>query len=144
MGLFFFLFILTDENAHGRSLRSLFPFFLMLQPIALMFTSRISSALASALLFTSALAQSNQTCYFPSGLTGDVGTFEPCNSDPSAVSMCCDYVNGDRCTPEGICLSGSNGYWRDMCTDQTWQAPECVRLCMGMDLQLLSHRVHTK
>jgi len=88
--------------------------------------------LASALLCARVVAQ--RQCYYPSGLAPDVGgLFVPCNTNTSVDSMCCNEPNGDRCTPEGICLSGSNGYWRDMCTDQTWLAPECVTLCPTID-----------
>lgn len=77
------------------------------------------------------------TCFYPSGLTAEVDlTFSPCNTNSSAVSMCCNYDNGDKCTPQGLCLSGSNAFYRDMCTDQTWKAPECVKMCMGKYLIL--------
>lgn len=101
-----------------------------------MFTSRIARTAAAACLFACAVADP-RTCYFPDGSADTIDGFLPCNTaDTSAVSTCCNAVNGDRCTPEGICLSGSNGYWRDMCTDQTWTDPLCITMCTGMVLCL--------
>jgi len=111
-----------------------------------MFTSRVVRVWLLALLVTFTIAD-DRTCYYPSGLVAntDASDFLPCNTaNTSAVSMCCDVGNGDRCTPEGVCLSGSNGYWRDMCTDQTWQAPECIKMCLSMHSSILIWRLCAK
>jgi hypothetical protein len=82
-----------------------------------------------ACLFSASVIADDRVCYYPSGETALVADeFQPCNGNSTSVSMCCDVKNGDMCTPEGLCLSGV-AYYRDMCTDQTWQAPECVALC---------------
>ncbi|KAJ6019257.1 hypothetical protein N7522_001324 [Penicillium canescens] len=47
--------------------------------------------------------------------------------------MCCSLnsTTPDTCHPNGLCLSsadskyGSN-YWRDFCTDETWNSPNCL------------------
>lgn len=79
------------------------------------------------------LRTANAECYYPTGVTANVvaGVYTSCNATASA-SMCCNLQNGDKCTPEGLCLSGSNAFYRDMCTDQTWKAPECIQLCTGI------------
>lgn len=94
-----------------------------------MYITRGCRILGAAALFMCVVAQ-NQ-CYYPNGDAAAMTDFAPCNSNSSAVSMCCDWPNGDRCTEDGICMSGSNAYYRDSCTDQTWVAPECVQLCTG-------------
>ncbi|KAL9601998.1 MAG: hypothetical protein Q9219_002106 [cf. Caloplaca sp. 3 TL-2023] len=46
--------------------------------------------------------------------------------------MCCRTTSTDVCRDDGLCDSGWDGnVWRDFCTDPTWQAPNCVKLCMN-------------
>lgn len=86
-------------------------------------------SLVGLVLFSVAV---HATCYYPDGEIAEVIiTYARCNINTSVASMCCNADNGDRCTPEGLCISGSNAFYRDMCTDQTWKAPECVKICTG-------------
>lgn len=66
--------------------------------------------------------------------------YDACNPNASA-SMCCaldstsDFLNaasGVTCRSDGLCASedGKN-ITRTACTDQTWQAPECIKLCVN-------------
>ncbi|KAI4190595.1 MAG: hypothetical protein L6R41_000688 [Letrouitia leprolyta] len=45
--------------------------------------------------------------------------------------MCCRTTSTDTCRDDGLCDSTWDGnVWRDFCTDPTWQAPNCVKLCL--------------
>ncbi|KAI4176906.1 MAG: hypothetical protein LQ343_000763 [Gyalolechia ehrenbergii] len=45
--------------------------------------------------------------------------------------MCCRTTSTDTCRDDGLCDSSWDGnVWRDFCTDPTWQAPNCVKLCL--------------
>jgi len=66
--------------------------------------------------------------------------YDACNPSASA-SMCCaldsksDFLNGDSgtiCRNDGLCIN-ANGkkITRTACTDQTWQSPECIKLCVN-------------
>lgn len=89
------------------------------------------SRLIAITTFLAAFVDAN--CYFPNGTDANQGqendVYLPCNpGDP--VSMCCNV--GDQCRSDGLCLSiwYDNNVWRDMCTDETWQSPSCVKLCI--------------
>ncbi|KAH8593399.1 hypothetical protein B0O99DRAFT_742758 [Bisporella sp. PMI_857] len=90
------------------------------------------SPIARLLAFGLVIGSVSATCYLPNGEIPVETVFAPCNSNSSAVSMCCNSVNSDRCSPEGLCISGSDAYWRNTCTDPTWTAPECVKMCMDI------------
>lgn len=90
------------------------------------------------LLFKSSVSATS--CYFPDGGMA-VSGYVPCNGNPNIVSMCCYTPNGDACTNQGLCVT--NGvYFRDYCTDPTWQSKGCVKLCMGRSYQCLPSRSH--
>ena len=66
--------------------------------------------------------------------------YSPCDTDLSHNSMCCAwqqkssiYLNaesGVNCRSDGLCADVSGGnITRTACTDPTWQAPECIKLC---------------
>ncbi|KAL8668400.1 MAG: hypothetical protein Q9168_006971 [Polycauliona sp. 1 TL-2023] len=45
--------------------------------------------------------------------------------------MCCRTSSTDTCRSDGLCDSSwDDQTWRVFCTDPTWQAPECVKLCL--------------
>ena len=80
-------------------------------------------------------------CFYPNGTQRDKNTnhfFQPIDhSAPN--SMCCRFGGNapdiwDAAHP-GLCISqdeNSNGTrLREACTDQTWQAPECWKLCVN-------------
>ena len=66
--------------------------------------------------------------------------YQPCHNDTAsnatAASMCCATGpgrhaegNADRCVEQGLCYSDAlKLYWRESCTDQTWQDPACIKL----------------
>lgn len=84
-------------------------------------------------LYALLVDSSRAACYYPSGLEPVIpGAFTACNSNSNEVSMCCNSENGDKCTKEGLCQSRSNAFYRDLCTDSTWAAPECVKICLGI------------
>ena len=73
-------------------------------------------------------------CFLPNGtdrntLAGVADGYVPCNPS-AAVSMCCAWSgNTDICLPNGLCYNtGFKLYWRESCTDQTWQDPACIKL----------------
>ncbi|KAL8949979.1 MAG: hypothetical protein Q9222_003957 [Ikaeria aurantiellina] len=94
-----------------------------------------SSALVllAATLITLTLAATDSTCYFPNGTAAIDPDYPylPCNPN-TKNSMCCRTTTTDSCTSDGLCLSGYDGnLWRDFCTDPTWQAPNCAKLCLN-------------
>ncbi|KAM3087765.1 hypothetical protein ACMFMG_001838 [Clarireedia jacksonii] len=54
--------------------------------------------------------------------------------------MCCHlgFANngGDQCgsgSTYGLCGVTGTQLWRESCTDQTWQSPVCLKLCLGVN-----------
>lgn len=93
---------------------------------------KLYTLLILALLVNMAVASAGATCYYPNGTAAidSVWPYLPCN--PNAEhSMCCRTTSTDTCRYDGLCDSGWDGnVWRDFCTDPTWQAPECIKLCL--------------
>jgi hypothetical protein len=98
-------------------------------------------ALPSALILT-LVGHSSAACYTPEGLdrnamfnASEGYLYAPCNN-VAAVSMCCAIGpgriadgNADTCIPGGLCYNpGSDIYWRESCTDPTWEDPACIKL----------------
>lgn len=80
-------------------------------------------------------AASQQACYFPNGTEAisnvDIYPYLPCFPN-RPNSMCCRTNSTDTCNKDGLCESSWDGnLWRDFCTDPTWQAPGCTKLCLG-------------
>lgn len=82
-------------------------------------------------------------CYFPNGTDRNANKgfepYQPCVvSDDGRPSMCCRTNDGnpDTCQPDGLCLNDDFGgiLWREACTDKTWTAPECIKLCIDGDM----------
>jgi hypothetical protein len=53
-------------------------------------------------------------------------------------SMCCrtNDTTPDNCRPDGLCqdtIETQRLVWRESCTDPTWRAAECLKLCIGVD-----------
>jgi len=52
--------------------------------------------------------------------------------------MCCaiqnrDPVSIDVCGKNGLCGNGlisNTSFWRESCTDPTWQSESCLKLCI--------------
>jgi hypothetical protein len=89
--------------------------------------------------------QSSAACFTPNGTNinayngyDDGAIYAPCNSDPTAVSMCCaigpNRGSKDECFKDGsgLCTNTNVGpgahFWRESCTDVTWRDPACVKL----------------
>ncbi|KAL2210354.1 hypothetical protein CC79DRAFT_1365747 [Sarocladium strictum] len=66
-------------------------------------------------------------CYFPNGTQG-ASWVHACDPDASA-SPCCAY--GVPCLSNRLCRDTSRDDWtyRGLCTDPTWQSPECGLIC---------------
>ncbi|EQB52347.1 hypothetical protein CGLO_08031 [Colletotrichum gloeosporioides Cg-14] len=80
------------------------------------------------------------TCFVPNGTNRNdikdfhLDTYEPCVS--SGHAMCCNIKNGDRCEANGLCWNNvDKKFWRESCTDPTWQSPKCLKLCISDDYQ---------
>ncbi|KAL2356429.1 hypothetical protein BJ546DRAFT_516249 [Cryomyces antarcticus] len=86
------------------------------------------------------------TCWTPNGTdrnamfnaTATYQFYAPCFTslaEPNKVSMCCNVNgDGDQCntTQAGLCYNpGSGRYWRESCTDRTWQDPACIKLFLN-------------
>lgn len=85
-----------------------------------------------ASLSSLALAWADSTCYYPNGTAAidDTWPYTPCIAN-TRHSMCCRTTSTDTCRDDGLCDSTWDGnVWRDFCTDPTWQAPNCVKLCL--------------
>ncbi|KAF6831719.1 hypothetical protein CMUS01_07235 [Colletotrichum musicola] len=90
-------------------------------------------ALALACLIAFVSAQ----CFLPNGTEQNgvegVGknSWRPCGS--SGHGMCCNTFSGDTCQ-DGLCWNPiGKVYWRESCTDPTWQSPKCLKLCIDTD-----------
>ena len=61
--------------------------------------------------------------------------------------MCCairrDGGSADICEKNGLCgnpLIDQNDFWRESCTDQSWQSESCLKLCVnGEGTVVVSH-----
>ncbi|KAF0321318.1 Transmembrane alpha-helix domain protein [Colletotrichum asianum] len=80
------------------------------------------------------------TCFVPNGTNrNDINdshfdTYEPCAS--SGHAMCCNIKNGDKCEANGLCWNKVDiKFWRESCTDPTWESPKCLKLCISDDYQ---------
>ncbi|PQE32617.1 hypothetical protein CJF32_00004161 [Rutstroemia sp. NJR-2017a WRK4] len=77
-------------------------------------------------------------CYSYTGVLMN-SIYKPCNGS-APVSMCCllgygtSHNGGDQCgsgSTYGLCGVTGTQLWRESCTDQTWQSPVCLKLCVG-------------
>ncbi|BCR92956.1 uncharacterized protein AKAW2_10002A [Aspergillus luchuensis] len=72
-----------------------------------------------------------KTCYAPDGTPVEDDIYAPCIAIEGVESMCCriNDTNPDECRADGLCytnMTGYAGYWRDFCTDETWDTPNCL------------------
>lgn len=100
-------------------------------------TQRLFATVILLTLASTALAAADATCYYPNGTESYDNTgvmpYTPCNTR-AKHSMCCRSNSTDTCRSDGLCDSSWDGnIWRDFCTDPTWRAPECLKLCLGTD-----------
>lgn len=91
------------------------------------------------------MASKARTCYNRDGTEISNDAYQPCISDSTRESFCCGTnhqgagetnVADDVCESNGLCqnyeaFNGSNEgvklWWRQGCTDPTWQSEECLR-----------------
>lgn len=73
-----------------------------------------------------------KTCFAPDGSVAD-HSYQPCIAIDGVHSMCCSLnsTHPDTCQTNGLCLSSTEStfgenYWRDFCTDETWESPNCL------------------
>jgi hypothetical protein len=84
-----------------------------------------------------------QIAIMPSKCYGIDGTpyatldrYIPCNSTTSGHTSCC--APGDSCLTNGLCQGPAdnkrkaNIFWRNGCTDPTWNDPACAKVCDGI------------
>ncbi|KAF6806364.1 hypothetical protein CSOJ01_08859 [Colletotrichum sojae] len=90
-----------------------------------------------ALALASLAAFASAQCFLPNGTeqSGAEGvgknSWRPCGS--SGHGMCCNTFSGDTCQ-DGLCWNPiGKVYWRESCTDPTWQSPKCLKLCIDTD-----------
>lgn len=75
------------------------------------------------------LIHGTATCYEPDGTAVTDPRYKPCIAIENEFSMCCrlNDTNPDLCYPNGLCYwTAKNQYWRNFCTDQTWESPNCI------------------
>jgi hypothetical protein len=93
----------------------------------------------------------SRTCYTRNGTTITDISYQPCTSDPSRDSVCCGTnhqgagqlnVANDVCDPTGLCQNfeaydgtnaGVKNWWRQGCTDPTWQSESCLKNVCNFD-----------
>ena len=80
-------------------------------------------------------------CYYPDGGLVEFLDYQSCSSEVNAVSMCCATKctqHQDLCQSNGLCFNACTydgdydsrvfgQYWRQSCTDQSWESPLCLR-----------------
>ena len=80
-------------------------------------------------------------CYYPNGSIMESLEFQPCSSVANAMVMCCATNRiprfQDICQSNGLCYNPCNDdgcgpqiigkYWRESCTDQSWESPFCLK-----------------
>lgn len=69
------------------------------------------------------------TCYAPDGTKVTDLKYQPCISIENEFSMCCRLNDTDpgQCLQNGLCyMTSRKEYWRDYCTDETWNSPNCL------------------
>ncbi|RAK96161.1 uncharacterized protein BO80DRAFT_417316 [Aspergillus ibericus CBS 121593] len=80
---------------------------------------------------TSLGISATKTCYAPDGTPVEDDIYVPCIAIKGVQSMCCrlNDTDPDECLTSGLCYTskvGYKGYWRDFCTDETWESPNCL------------------
>jgi hypothetical protein len=75
-------------------------------------------------------------CYMPDGTDVQKNTkdnYFRCSETSSDQTMCCNESHGDVCTPDGLCWKKEDPpdkLWRTSCSDPTWKADGCLKLCI--------------
>ena len=102
------------------------------------------SLLSLCLVVLLVLPQVNSQCYFPNRTQNTNSDYQPCPPATQGLpSMCCATnraANPDTCLPNGLCEGhGEIGagfdteapYYRESCTDKSWNSTYCLTLCIG-------------
>lgn len=90
-----------------------------------------SVLLLASLFFSYVYASPN--CYFPNGTMDN--NYVACDTN-APNSACC--ASTDECLTNGLCrpvnsTGEANDYWRDLCTDQTWESDACPKFCYNQE-----------
>ena len=95
--------------------------------------------LALLLLYSLLPVLISASCYEPDQDIIESDQYQPCGNGVSSddASMCCavrrDGGSADECEKNGLCsnpLIDVNDFWRESCTDQSWQSESCLKLCI--------------
>src|ERR1700753_2648396 len=91
-----------------------------------------STTLIILLYFTLTFSRALEQCYNPDG-TPASSQYQPCSS--GRPSMCCALNRTSSlinvCRSDNLCADvDNNTLWRESCTDQTWENPACLKLCV--------------
>ncbi|KAF6804976.1 hypothetical protein CSOJ01_09819 [Colletotrichum sojae] len=93
----------------------------------------------------SGAAAGQGSCFVPNGTerhllnNGVNDTYRPCSPLSEGHGMCCNTQPGDRCWDDGLCWNPRMRFlWRESCTDQTWESPRCLKLCINDEARELS------
>lgn len=102
-------------------------------------SSSIPWALALILLAILSRTAHGTTCYYPNGDPVNNDEYTPCRNSTD-YTMCCRTggLVPDTCDENGLCYnicdqmgSGCHNdpgtYWRESCTDRSWQSPYCLQ-----------------
>lgn len=92
----------------------------------------------NSLALVAMASNSDRTCYTPAGKDRNAGLsanddsrYRPCPGS-GKVTMCCGRRSIDRCVDGGLCFNTiTNLYFRESCTDPTWQDPACIKLFLN-------------
>ncbi|PYH67190.1 uncharacterized protein BO88DRAFT_392147 [Aspergillus vadensis CBS 113365] len=68
------------------------------------------------------------SCYAPDGSQVASFIYQPCVSISGVHSMCCklNAEDPDTCDPSGLCLTSEGAYYREFCTDRSWNSTNCL------------------
>ena len=102
-----------------------------------MAVSRSLSQIAIAFLFLQIFLAS-ASCFYPNHTTNPFPDYQPCGNGPSPddISMCCAVQRSggeDVCQKNGLCsnvIIGEDNFWRESCTDRSWNSESCLKLCI--------------
>ena len=102
---------------------------------------RVHGRLLPLLLSLLQLSRVSATCYWPNHTIHADETYQTCGNGISSdsFSMCCaiqgrSSTGHDTCNKNGLCSNqgniGNSSFWRESCTDMTWQSESCLKLCI--------------
>lgn len=117
------------------------------QALTMLYSFWLSISLTSSLFRSFAFAAK---CYYPDGSPVLENDFQPCVLISGIDSMCCATNRDslpDTCLANGLCHNPCKNqddcsnipgrYWRESCTDPSWNSPFCLRgVCASSNVSL--------